>query len=56
MGRLKDEKCEMFVLTFTVLAKMRTYEVLTHIFWRVYSLYFSSILKKKQKILAVINC
>ena len=38
-----DEKCEMFVLKVPVLAKMRTFELLTHILWREYSLHFSGI-------------
>jgi hypothetical protein len=42
VGRLKKEKCGMFVLIVTALAAMRTSELLNHIFRRMYSLYISS--------------
>lgn len=49
MGRLKDEKFEMFVLTVTVLAKLRTFEELTHIFG-VCTVYISvALFKEKAK-------
>lgn len=48
MGRLKDEKCEMFVLTVTVLAKMRTFEVLTD-FFGMCAVYISVVILRKSK-------